>query len=115
MIQKVESLVVAEAVVNLVQNSPEAAEVDCYIESYQNGREQGLMLWSSCAFKQRAQAIYIAQCRNSDQILICVGNYSMQSISEDAYSHKNLYKHNDYAGAAEFVLETAKRLFPIAK
>jgi hypothetical protein len=45
MIKKELSLVRAEQVLVAVQNSEIAHKIDCYVGCYQNGREQGFMLW----------------------------------------------------------------------
>lgn len=60
---------------------------DVYVEAYQNGREQGVTLWGLSS----QQAYFISEHRNSDSIVIYKGNYSMQSLSDDAYAHKNFF------------------------
>jgi hypothetical protein len=114
MIKKVLSLVKAEQVLLAVQNSDAADKIDCLVESYQNGREQGLMLWNSTEVPYLnttgwLKAIYIAQERRSDSIVVYVGEYSMQSISENAY--KNGKTFSSVEAAAEYVEEVALVIF----
>ena len=61
-----------------------------FVEAYQNGREQGIIIWGGAGYP----AYFIAQQRNSDDIVIYKGKYSMQSISDDAYSHPNYFRYN---------------------
>lgn len=115
MIQKVESLMVAEHILNLVQNDPRAREVGCFVECYQNGREQGFLLWNAFASNNKAMGIYICQDRKSDYIMVYVGEYSMQGISDDAYHHPNSFSPGSSLSAADFVLEQAIKLFYVKK
>ncbi len=85
MLQKHYSLVVAEYVVNLILSDERVEGLDGCVECYQNGREQGfqIRLWDSEPYGTKA--VFIAQQRTSDAILVAYGTYAMQSISEDAY------------------------------
>jgi hypothetical protein len=109
---KCSSLVTAEAVINrAVQflNSQEGAGSGCYglptdfrtiVESYQNGREQGLIAWPTFASHI---AYYICEPRRSDGVCIYKGEYAMQSISEDAYANPNYFETP--AEAAEWLVK----------
>lgn len=114
MITKNHSLIQAEVVLALVMNHEKAKEIECFVECYQNGREQGYQLWDQTKGKGM-QGIYIAECRNSDEIAVYVGEYAMQSVSHDAYQHRHYFSHDDYAKAAEFVIDTALHLFPVGR
>lgn len=105
MIRKIQSLVVSEAVLNALVNHDDAESVQCYVECYQNGREQGFLLFGFSPVG-RGKAVYFAQHRNSDDIVVYVGEYAMQSISDDAYRHQNFFSTVD--SAVEFIMEQAK-------
>lgn len=91
MIQKVDSLINAEDVLNRLMSNSATQEIDCLCECYQNGREQGFLLWG---FKKVGKAIFFANSRNGDTIVVYVGKYSMQSVSEDAYRNSFHSKDN---------------------
>jgi len=79
-------------------------EGSVYIEAYQNGREQGILVWD--ARNQRGLnhiAYYVSEHRNSDSIVVYKGKYSMQSISEDAYKHINSFKNPEEA--ADWIID----------
>jgi hypothetical protein len=59
-----------------------------YLDAYQNGREQGITLWDGGKI-----CYYIAEHRNSDQIVIYKGSYAMQSLSDDAYKSPTGFSH----------------------
>lgn len=107
MIYKVSSLLKAEAVVNLVMTDMSLISHEChiYIESYQNGREQGFTIVPGYNI-----GISVAENRNSDNIVVYVGKYVMQSISEDAWKNKRLFDYNDFYGAAKYIRETIKEI-----
>ncbi len=112
MLKKNTSLVVAETVINMFLNhqSFDHSKIDAYIESYQNGREQGLIIWDVGMSKENIPktknlAYYICQHRRSDDIAIYKGEYSMSSISEDAYKHQNFFKWNEFDKAVEWLLK----------
>jgi hypothetical protein len=101
MLKKVRSLVTAENVVNGFLNHQkfDHNKIDGYIESYQNGREQGLLIWN---LANKQPSFYICEHRNSDKVCIYKGKYQMQSISEDAYKHQNFF--DNYEEAINFLL-----------
>lgn len=107
MIYKVPSLLKAEAVVNLVMTDEFLQSCDHYIfiESYQNGREQGFTIVPVYNI-----GISVAENRNSDNIVVYVGKYAMQSISEDAWENKRSFDYNDFYGAAKYIRETIKEI-----
>lgn len=91
MIRKINSLATAEAVINLLTSADKIAKLkkDWWVESYQNGREQGFMITDFCKV-----AYYICEGRSSDSIYIYKGSYAMQSISEDAYENAKTFGRN---------------------
>jgi hypothetical protein len=103
MIQKSDSLIKSEYILNIVMASNQTRnDIDCYVGCYQNGREQGFVLWG---FIGKNEAIYFCQNRRSDQISVYIGRYSMQSISEEVY--KNQRSFDTCEDAAEFIIEKA--------
>jgi len=95
------SLAVAQKVLDLIMTDERAKELEANVEAYQNGREQGYLIWHWKANK----ALYIAQQRNSDFIVVYLGSYSMQSISEDAYKNSKYFDCGDYASAVDYIFE----------
>lgn len=100
MIEKVESLINAEDVLNRLMSSHEIKNIDCFCECYQNGREQGFLLWG---FKQDFKAIYFANHRNTDTICVYIGKYSMQSLSDSVYG--NCYHSKDNLDAVQYIIK----------
>lgn len=96
------SLVVAQKILDLIMADERAKELEAIVECYQNGREQGYLIWNWKANK----ALYIAQQRNSDSIVVYLGSYSMQSISEDAYKNSKYFDCDDYAGVVNYIFDT---------
>lgn len=58
-----------------------------HIGAYQNGREQGITVWDY----DRKLTYFVAEHRNSDQMVTYRGEHSMQGIPEDAYGHRNFF------------------------
>jgi len=105
------SLKVAQHVLTELLSNDEFMKLDGYIESYQNGREQGYAI----VFYQPINfAVYICEERRSDNIAVYRGSYSMQSISEDAYKNCRTFEEGSYEEAADFIVEETKR-FLLAK
>lgn len=100
MIRQSNSLATANAVVSLLNSGDKVSRLkkDWWIESCQNGREQGLIITDMLNV-----AYYICEARRSDQICIYKGKYSMQFISDDAYSHPN-YFGRDFDRAANWLI-----------
>jgi len=101
MMYKCSSLITAQAIIEIAMqiiNSDENMPAELYtkehsdfricIECYQNGREHGFLAWPM--FKSDT-AYYICEARRSDSPCIYKGDYAMQSISEDAYTHSNTF------------------------
>ena len=86
MLYKVSSLVTAEAIVNIVVNNTDFQHVNGFIESFQNGREQGFLIYLS-----HDVTYFICEGRNSGLPVIFKGEYSMQGLSENAYRHVNSF------------------------
>jgi len=67
----------------------------CFIEAYQNGREQGILVWGF----RSGNAFFVANHRNGDHPRIHYGEYSMQGVSEDAYKHQHNFQSIEDAAA----------------
>lgn len=107
MIRKSPSFARALAVLSIAEADDRTAYMDgsIFAEAYQNGREQGVTLSGFDSLPgKRSHAYFIAEHRNSDEIVIYRGDYAMQSISDDAYSHPNWFKSVDEA--AEWLIES---------
>lgn len=91
MLLKTDSFAKSLAVLSLLESSETLARLKrfIWIEAYQNGREQGILVWD---VRNNNKSYYVAQYRRSDEIVVYVGEYAMQSISEDAYNHPNFFK-----------------------
>lgn len=88
MIRQDQSLATAQAVINLINSGDRITHLknDWWIQSYQNGREQGFMVTDILNV-----AYYICQHRNSDDICIYKGKYTSSMLSADAYNHPILF------------------------
>jgi len=100
----------ALAVANYIMSSEElqnelSGEGTIYIEAYQNGREQGITVWDTriSDSMRKNTTYYVAENRNSDKVVVYVGPYSMQSISVEAYKHKNYFSNPEEA--ANWIIE----------
>lgn len=69
------------------------------IESYQNGREQGIQVWDM----NKSVSYSIAMFRRSDDIVVYFGTYMMQSLSDDAYENARFF--TNAKDAATFIVE----------
>lgn len=121
-LRKCSSLLAAERVIAELQNSEQIdnicdKSITASIECYQNGREHGFILWAFFANDKNGKymtflnnkAYYICQHRNSDSIRIYKGKYSMQSVSEDAYSNSKTFDFNDFFEAAQWIAEDIQK------
>ena len=121
-LRKCSSLLTAERVIAELQNSEQIdnicdKSITASIECYQNGREHGFILWAFWATNKEGKLIsflnnkayYICQHRNSDSIRIYKGKYSMQSISDDAYSNSKTFDFNEFVEAATWIAEDIQK------
>jgi hypothetical protein len=106
MITQCESLVKANQVLVQLQNSSRAKKIDCWVDCYQNGREQGFLLWGNGGTK----GIYFAQNRCSDLIAVYIGDYSNQGVSENAFKNRKDFLTCD--DAVNYILDSAETMFP---
>ena len=70
------------------------------IDSYQNGREQGLIVWG---FRKHI-GYYICEGRRTDSIVIYKGELAMQGISENAYANSEYFDQNNAFGAYKWLV-----------
>jgi hypothetical protein len=67
---------------------------DICIETYQNGREQGLCVWNLVLNK----SAYISEYRNSDEIVVYIGpRICMQGLSDEHYKNARFFRSVDEA------------------
>lgn len=104
MIRKINSFGRALAVLSILESNEELSYTTetAFVEAYQNGREQGILIWGF----DDCTAFYVAEARRSDQMVAYVGSYAMQSISDDAYRHPNYFSTVDEA--AEWLANAIK-------
>ena len=100
MITVSDSLILARKTVALILKNSKHLKHEWYVESYQNGREQGLLITDF------TMCYYISRHRNTEDICIYKGDYSMQSISENAYRNSKSFK--DSQTAADWVVTELK-------
>lgn len=100
----VDSVIDSYCVLQKVVADNSGVESRYFAECYQNGREQGFLIFG---FKN-SKAIYWSHHRNTDGIVVYVGDYSMQGISESAY--RNSYFAEDLDDAARYISEQVKFL-----
>lgn len=106
MIQKCRSLIRAENVVNIVMNDDRTQHIEATVDSYQNGREQGLQI---CYIESDYDtAFFIAEHRNVDDVVVYVGKPQMQSLGEDAYRNSHFFHEDEEA--AEFVIKELRAI-----
>lgn len=56
------------------------------IEGYQNGRENGIIIWLFGA-KWKETAFYVCQARRTDDLGYYKGRFAMQGLSQEAYEN----------------------------
>ncbi len=107
MLRTTRSLLVAQAVLAMVNyNLPEDDELknsDFWVESYSNGREQGLSIGHVSGKK-----ISFSEYRRSDSIVVYIGsNFSMQGNvpPESVYQAATHFGFGEYDKAATFIVE----------
>ena len=114
---KTDSLIVAENVINWIQNISDGTPIEMLVDCYQNGREQGFILWAFYGRNKDGvlfsflgnKAYYICQQRRSDEICVYKGSYTMQSISEDAYKSPKTFSFGEENKAAKWVIDDIKK------
>ena len=104
------SLKVARQVVNKIDLPKEIAK-DCWVESWSNGREQGLHISRFMSGKngETDRAINVAQQRWEDNIMVCWGkhsdfDYQTNQESDEVWNHQDKhFKYNEQDKAAKFI------------
>jgi len=101
------SLDVAMKVVNKI-NLPKEIAKNCDIQSWSNGREQGVCIHSTNGNYETWSKIAIAQQRNSDSIMVISGrdvNFNIQTNMPDdeAWEKRKHFEYNEVKKAAEYI------------
>jgi hypothetical protein len=109
-----ESLQVAHKVLRAIEKiMPKRLAGDCRVESWSNGREQGLCLenYSSSQNGILARKIVFAEDRASDDILVVNGsNYDFdvqtnQPSDETWKKNRRYFKYDQHAEVAEYIVK----------
>jgi hypothetical protein len=80
--------------------SKKASNLDVYVGSYQNGREQGISLHVYLPEAIRGLWLAFSENRNSDSIVVYQDDHDpMQCISEKAYANRVFFNKVDVAVA----------------
>jgi len=100
-----ESLQDSLAVLNKLRDLSRDVELhSCYVNAYQNGREQGFsIVIDQYEPELRVTAISWAHHRNSDRMRVYEGPYSLQAISDDAFENDHIFDTVDEC--AEYIWE----------
>lgn len=102
-IKKHYSLEIAESIINILDTIINEEQADLLlIESFSNGREQGLICRSN------NKIIAVAQYRTSDAIVIYYGksiNFDITTNLPDDWDCKIFFRYNEQYKAAEFIKE----------
>jgi len=106
----------AEIVLGILDDT--LSEDVIYVETYQNGRENGFAVSLGSVFKfgtgkselGSSDWIYFSENRNSDAIVVYISKtICLQSISEEAY--KTAKHFEDFNSAAIYIVEKLKSSF----
>lgn len=113
MIQKHNSLVVADTLLNYLMNDEEAPRVDGTVRTFENCREQGYAIDIDTAFDKQFEypfpRVTFAENRNSDQIVVYIGppeGGPNTDLSEKAYRNAKYFHPEDYYKATRYIFET---------
>lgn len=88
----------------LMTEGPEPIDARFFVDAYQNGREQGFVLWNlDPAIREATDAddpvklhgIYLSRNRTSDNMTLSAGPYYGRSISEKAYRNRQIFSEED--------------------
>ena len=126
--QKCRSLRVSERVFDLVieeldcDASGNHVKIDGWLETFNNCREQGLMLHvDSVDFDNEKRTkkivkVWACEARNSDDILVIVSddreaNDIHNMFSEEAYNNRKYFSYNEEHKAAEYIIDKVRETF----
>lgn len=104
MIRKVKSLAIAESVINLLLAGDNVINIkkDWWIESYQNGREQGYVLTDI-----QKVAYYICENRHTNDICIYKGQPSNYGLDTEAWYNAHTFG-TDFNEAVDWLINELK-------
>ena len=102
------SLAQAQLVLDLVLKDARIRRLnrDHLVEAYQNGREQGFAIQTWNYETHGLIAVSWAEHRNSDDIVVYVGQGENQGLSDDAWKNSKGFRYDDHYGAAQYIIET---------
>lgn len=92
MIEKVESLVMAEEILQEVLGTINQDELNCQIECYENGKEQGFNIFGISG--DVVKSIMFAKDRGSNDIVVYIGNQEdyISKYNKCLYSRESVIK-----------------------
>lgn len=98
------AMTVLEIVDTIVSNSTARPFGSAWVEAMDNGREQGLALYSS--YKGNFVKFMVAQSRGSDSIVIYESTrYGDNTPTDEEYRNQVTYSYNQPYEAAEYIVE----------
>ena len=100
-------IVMAKAVLNQVELIVRKENLDkqYYVECYQNGREQGYIIMNQENSNLFEKVIYITKQRNTDKLVLYIGLYSNQGLSQNAYDNMIEFNDDEEYKAAQYIIE----------
>jgi len=106
------SLKVARKVVSKIDLPKEIAR-NCILESWSNGREQGLCIQNANGHPESWQKILIAEQRNSDDILVVFGpcidfDITTNHPSDEVWKGRMNFRYDEFDKAAQFITDKIK-------
>lgn len=113
MFEKNDSLQVSEKFFKKLEDKLKGCSINGYYNTFNNCREQGLVL--KLYNHNYSLHIWACQCRNSDQIMIVIGNEDNTDINdmfdEKAYENAKYFSYNKYDSAVSYVYQHIKYMF----
>ena len=76
-----------------------------YVETYQNGREQGYTITLRNNEINTRRIITISECRNSDSIMVYTENTANQGLDEESYRNGKSFTKDAYKEVIEHCTE----------
>jgi hypothetical protein len=78
-----------------------------WVEAYQNGREQGILIFGG----NLQTALSVAQYRRSDAMVVYEGPYTNQGLTDEAYKNDKFF--NTVDETAEYIIDRLIELHQI--
>jgi hypothetical protein len=72
----------------------------CFVEAYQNGREQGYEI--EVLGENHLRKVTFSEYRSSDSIIVYKGNTAFQGLDDAACKNSTSFKISDYSGVVKY-------------